>query len=135
MSFSLTVSFLFPFLMATPEVYGSSQARGQIRAVAAGCTTATATQDPSQIWELHHSLWQHRIFNSLSKARDQTHILTETKSDPNPVEPQGEILYLFIWFPHALLHYGWSGALTFFAAIPRAQGLRDQTGPLDLRLF
>ena len=37
--------------------------------------TATARQDPSHLCDLHHSSWQSRILNSLSEARDQTHIL------------------------------------------------------------
>ena len=36
--------------------------------------TATATQDPSHICDLRHSLWQQQIFNPLSEARDQTRI-------------------------------------------------------------
>ena len=32
--------------------------------------TATATQDPSHICDLHHSSWQCQIVNPLSKARD-----------------------------------------------------------------
>ena len=40
--------------------------------------TATATQDPNHICSLHHSSWQCRILNPLSKARDQTHILMDT---------------------------------------------------------
>ena len=42
------------------------------------CATATATQDLSQVCDLHHSSWQHQILNPLSKARDQTHILMDT---------------------------------------------------------
>ena len=34
--------------------------------------TATATPDPSRICNLHHSSWQCRILNLLSKARDWT---------------------------------------------------------------
>ena len=34
--------------------------------------TATATQDPSHICDLHNSSWQRRILNPLSKARDRT---------------------------------------------------------------
>ena len=49
--------FCFLLFRATPAAYGSSQARGQIGATAA---------------HLHHSSWQHRILNPLSKARDQT---------------------------------------------------------------
>ena len=40
--------------------------------------TATATQDPSHICDLHHSSWQHQILNPLGKARDQTRILMDT---------------------------------------------------------
>ena len=45
-------------------------------------TTATATPDPSHIYDLCHSLWQHRILNLPSEARDGTPILTETMSGP-----------------------------------------------------
>ena len=41
------------------------------------CTTATATRDPSCICNLHHSSQQCWILNPLSKARDQTYILTD----------------------------------------------------------
>ena len=41
-------------------------------------TTATAMPDPSWVCDLHHRSWQHQIFNPLSKARDQTHILVDT---------------------------------------------------------
>ena len=43
-------------------------------------TTATAIWDPSYICELIHSLGQCWILNPLSEARDQTHILMNTKS-------------------------------------------------------
>ena len=33
-------------------------------------TTATAKQDLSRIFDLHHSSWQHQILNPLSKVRD-----------------------------------------------------------------
>ena len=38
-------------------------------------TTATATQDPSQIWNPHYSSQQHQILNPLNKARDRTQSL------------------------------------------------------------
>ena len=41
-------------------------------------TTAAATLDLSYICDLSHGLQQHRILNLLSKARDQTCILTDT---------------------------------------------------------
>ena len=42
-----------------PRAYGSSQARGQIGVVAAGYTIATAMQDPSCIYNLHHQPTAH----------------------------------------------------------------------------
>ena len=37
--------------------------------------TATAMWDPSHVCDVHHILWQRRILNSLSKARDGTCVL------------------------------------------------------------
>ena len=72
--------FFSRLFRAMPVAYGSSQAMGQIRVAAASYTTATAIAmpDPSQICDLHHSLWQHRILNLLSEARDWTLILIFT---------------------------------------------------------
>ena len=58
--------------MAIAVAYGSSQARDQIRAAVEAYTTAItmAMRDPSCICNLFCSLWQHRILNPLSKARD-----------------------------------------------------------------
>ena len=70
-SHSYNLSFLFfAFSRAAPAAYGGSQARGLIRAVAAGLRTATATPDPSHVCDLHHSSLQHQIPNPLSKAKD-----------------------------------------------------------------
>ena len=60
----------------------SFQARGWIRAAPGAYTTAKATPDPSHICDLHCSLKQYQILKPLSKARVQTHILTETMSGP-----------------------------------------------------
>ena len=67
--------------MTTLAAHGSSQARGWIGAAAEAYATATATLDPSHICNLHRSLQQHQILNSLSEARDQTYILMETTSN------------------------------------------------------
>ena len=40
--------------------------------------TATATPDPSCVWDLHCSSRQHRILNQLREARDRTQILVDT---------------------------------------------------------
>ena len=68
----------FFFLQPHSWAYGSSQARGQIRAYA----TATATQGPNCIYHLCRSLRQHQILNPLIKARDQTCVLMDTMLGP-----------------------------------------------------
>ena len=65
--------FLFFFLLF-PEAYGSSQAgeggvQSELQPLA--YATATVTQDPSQVCDLHHSSWQRWILNPLSEARDR----------------------------------------------------------------
>ena len=54
---------------AAPEAHGGSQARAQIRAVAAGLCH-------SHICNLYHSSRQRQILNPLSEARDRTCIVT-----------------------------------------------------------
>ena len=50
---SVKLTFFFFFLFgAVPTAYGSSQARGQIRAMAVAYTTATATWDPIHVCNL-----------------------------------------------------------------------------------
>lgn len=42
--------------------------------------TAKATPDLNYTCDLHHSLWQRRIFNPLSEAKDETRTLKDTMS-------------------------------------------------------
>ena len=65
--------FLFRVILSA---YGSSQAA--VGAAAMAYTTATATPDLSCICDLYCSLWQGQIFNPLSEARGQTHVLMDT---------------------------------------------------------
>ena len=58
--------------------YGSSLARGRIRATVAPYAKATAMQDPSLVCDLYHSSSQRQVPDPLSKARDQTCILMDT---------------------------------------------------------
>ena len=41
-------------------------------------TTATETQDLSQVFDLHHSSRQQQILNPLSEARARTRVLMDT---------------------------------------------------------
>ena len=68
----------FCLFRAAPAAYRSSQARGRIRATAAGLHHSTATRDLSCIWDLHHSSEHRRILNPWSKAREQTCVLMDT---------------------------------------------------------
>ena len=68
--------FIFVFCLSrgTPMAYEGSQTRGQMGAGATAYITATATWDPSCVFNLHHSSQQGQILNPLRKAKDQTHI-------------------------------------------------------------
>ena len=68
--------FFFLF-KARPVAYGGTLSRGPIRALAPGLVTATATQDPSRVCNLHHSSQQCQNLNSLREARDRTHVLMD----------------------------------------------------------
>ena len=59
-------------------VYGRFQIKGKLELQLPAYTTATAMRDPCCVCDLHHSSWQRRILNSLSKARDQTPVLMDT---------------------------------------------------------
>ena len=58
--------------------YGSSQATGPIRAVAAHLHHSHSNVDLSCISELHHSSQQCQILNPLCGAGDQTRVLMDT---------------------------------------------------------
>ena len=58
---------------------------------------ATATQDQSQVWDLHHSLRQHQILHPLSEAGDQTEtswLLVRFV----PTVPHGNSSYIYFCF-------------------------------------
>ena len=77
--------FFFSLFMAAPAGYGSSQARGQIRATAGAYTTAMATPSPSHIYGPCHSLWQHwgRLGIKPSSSWRQYQVLTPLSHNGN----------------------------------------------------
>ena len=72
-SFFFFWSFLGPHLqpLEVPRLGGESEL--QLPAY----ITATATQNPSRICDLHHSSQQRQILNTLNKVRDRTCILMD----------------------------------------------------------
>ena len=67
----------FVFFRATPMAYEGSQARGWIRAAAAGLCHSHSNAGSELVYNLHHSSWQCQILNPLSQARDRTCILMD----------------------------------------------------------
>ena len=123
--------FFFLLFRATSMAYGTSKARGPIRAV-------TAMPDMSHICTLYQSSQQHRILNWLRKARDWTHIIVDTSWDYNLLSHNGNSPLFFKfsfltavllgWFPllyltsylFVLVHY------SFCQSLPLAQLLSHQ---------
>ena len=81
-------SFLFLF-QAIPAVYESTRLGVKSELQLPVEATATVTQDPRHIYDLHHSLQQHQILNLLSKARGRTCILMDTSQVLNPLIHKG----------------------------------------------
>ena len=69
---SVHLFFFFLAFRAAPTAYGGSQARGPVRATAAGLHHSHSKSDLSCICNPHHSTWHWQILNPLSKARVQT---------------------------------------------------------------
>ena len=68
----------FWIFTATPAAYGGSQAVVESYPQLPAYNTATATPDPSRIWDLDHNPCQHQILNPVSKARDGICVLMDT---------------------------------------------------------
>ena len=74
--FSFSLFFVFCPYRAAPAAYGCSQARGLVRAAAAGLSHSHSNaRSKLCLWPTPSS-WQHQILNPLSKARDRTYNLT-----------------------------------------------------------
>ena len=72
--------FIFIYFRDTPEAYGSSQYRDQIRAAAAKLHRSHSKPDLSCVYDLHHSSQQH-------------HILMDTSQVHNPQSHNGNSLF------------------------------------------
>ena len=83
------VLFFFFNFRAALVAYGSSQARGQIGAVASSLCHSHSKAGSER--RLRPTPRQCQIPNPLSKARDGTYILTDIMSGSYPTEPQREL--------------------------------------------
>ena len=74
--------------------------------------TATAMWDESHVCNLHHSSRQHRIPNTMSKARDRTHILMNTSRihfcHPTTGTPYGSLVSLSFCSCIFTIHHIWN---------------------------
>ena len=77
----------FLFFRTAPRAYESSQLGVESELQMTAYTTATATSDPSFVCDLHHSSWQHQIFNPLSEAMSSWVLVGFVT-----IELQGELL-------------------------------------------
>ena len=62
--------FFFCLIFLGPRLWHMEVPRLGIISELQLLATAAAVPDPSCVCDLHHSSWQHRILNPLSKARD-----------------------------------------------------------------
>ena len=115
----LDLFFFFFLLTAAPAACGSPGLGVELELHLQAYTTAAAMPDPRRICKLHRSLQQRWILNLLSKARDWTHILLDTKSGSQPAEPQQELprpsLCIILWIlPDDLIHMVTTVSLSWF---------------------
>ena len=76
---SLLFIYLILLFWATPRNMEVPRLGVELELQQLPYTTATATWDPSRVHDLYHSSRQCQILNSLSEARDPTHIPTVTR--------------------------------------------------------
>ena len=68
--------------------------------------------DPSHICNLHCRLWKCQILNSLSEARDRTHIRMDTSQVCNPLSHMG-ILYFANSYSSLLVRFSYQSSPPF----------------------
>jgi len=76
----LSILFFFFFVFLGQHPWHKEVPRLEVKLELPVYTTATAMQDLSHICNLHHSSQQHQILDALSKARDWTRVLTNTRT-------------------------------------------------------
>ena len=107
------MNYFFFLFRTTLMAYGSSHARGRIRAAAVHHSHSSARSEPHpiSICDLCYSLQQGWILDPMSEARDQTHILMDISQALNLLSLSG------VWKWH--MYTDWN---THY-------GMTDQRGP------
>ena len=59
-------------------------------------TTATAISNQSHICDLRHILWHRQMFNSLSEAKDWTHIFMDASEILNLLSHNGNSNFVYV---------------------------------------
>ena len=90
-----THTLIFCFLGPYPQHMEVSRLRVKLELQLLAYTTATATQDPRHICDLHHCLRQRWLLRPLNRARDRTHVLMDTS------------WYSFLLLFNLLIYFWW----------------------------
>ena len=112
-------SSYFLLFRAAPSAHGSSWAKGWIGAAAASwCHSHSNTRSELQLQpnatacgntDLCYSFWQNWILNPWSGARDQTHILMDTRQVLKPLSHNRNSLHQVLLTFHTLLDLYFAG--------------------------
>ena len=95
--------FCFFFFRAVPTAYGSSQARGLIRAVATSLYHSHSNARFECVCDLHHNSRHCQMLNPLREARNLTHFLMAISHVPNPPCHNGNShIWLFFFLMNVL---------------------------------
>ena len=86
-------------------------------------TTAAATQDLKDIFDLYHSSRQHWILNPPSEARDWTHILMDTGRVCNPLSHSGNSQNVYFLIRPASWTYPWIHELQNGCCVSRHENI------------
>ena len=93
--------YLSLLFRAAPVAYGRSQARGPIRATAAGLHHShsdSGSEPLSHVCDLHHSSRQRGIHNPLSEARDRTcNLMGPSQTRFHCATMGTPLLFIFKW--------------------------------------
>ena len=114
------VTCFFLFLFSFYGHTGGTQVPGlEVESVLQLLATATATQDPSHICDLHCSSRQQWVLNPLSEARNQTCVLMDISPVLNPLSHNGNAWSSLCW----CTIYGFDKCVTYVSSVMVSRGV------------